>query len=342
MVNIEDYEWEKYVDREQPIFLMASFDYPYGDLLKKITEWRFTKQLYYFKKGFCTAYKLKGELDEADEYYVDLIKNKDPRIKEWIDKEKETHELARSLNPDMSVKEILKIYKKIQLYNTVIPFRLLSASAKVEMDEESLKMVEKIRTTSLYPLLIDNFFPKLFKKLSEKTGLDADLFFLCTPNEIISADEGLPFPDREELLRRNDGCYFIKDDGNWEFVFAKEDKYAKVEATDELKGVVAYEGFVKGIVKVVNRAKDMDKFNEGDILVSINTSPSLMPIIKKCGAIVADEGGVTCHASVVSRELKKPCIIGTKFATKVLKDGDEVEVDANEGVVRVLNKVQPK
>jgi pyruvate,water dikinase len=63
-----------------------------------------------------------------------------------------------------------------------------------------------------------------------------------------------------------------------------------------------------------------------------------MPIIKKCGAIVTDEGGITCHAAVISRELEIPCIVGTKIATQVLKDGDLVEVDANKGVVKILKK----
>tara|TARA_Y100000310_G_scaffold338021_1_gene426573 strand:- start:1597 stop:1776 length:180 start_codon:yes stop_codon:yes gene_type:complete len=58
--------------------------------------------------------------------------------------------------------------------------------------------------------------------------------------------------------------------------------------------------------------------------------------MKKAAAFVTDEGGVTCHAAIVSREMKKPCIIGTKIATKVLKDNDLVEVDANKGIVRKI------
>ena len=68
------------------------------------------------------------------------------------------------------------------------------------------------------------------------------------------------------------------------------------------------------------------------------TRPELMPAVKKAKAIVTDEGGITCHAAIISRELKIPCIIGTKIATKILKDGDFVEVDANNGVIRVLEK----
>lgn len=77
---------------------------------------------------------------------------------------------------------------------------------------------------------------------------------------------------------------------------------------------------------------------EGEILVTGMTRPEYVPLMKKAAAIVTDEGGITCHAAIVSRELKKPCIIGTKIATQVLNDGDLVEVDAERGVVRVLER----
>ncbi len=66
------------------------------------------------------------------------------------------------------------------------------------------------------------------------------------------------------------------------------------------------------------------------------THPDDGPLISKAAAVVTDEGGVLCHAAIVARELKKPCIIGTKIATKVLKDGDTVEVDAEKGIVRKI------
>lgn len=68
------------------------------------------------------------------------------------------------------------------------------------------------------------------------------------------------------------------------------------------------------------------------------TTPDFVPIMKRASAFVTDEGGITCHAAIVSREMKKPCIIGTKIATQVLKDGDLVEVDADKGVVKILEK----
>ena len=75
---------------------------------------------------------------------------------------------------------------------------------------------------------------------------------------------------------------------------------------------------------------------KGDVLVSSMTRPELVPAMKKALAVVTDEGGMTCHAAIVSRELGIPCVVGTKIATKAFKDGDFVEVNANHGVVRKM------
>jgi phosphohistidine swiveling domain-containing protein len=104
----------------------------------------------------------------------------------------------------------------------------------------------------------------------------------------------------------------------------------------EIKGTCACSGNAKGAVKIVNQPSDMVKFQAGDILISAATTPSVVPAMKKAAAIVTDEGGLTCHASIVSRELGIPCVVGTKFVTKALKDGDMVEVDADKGVVKKI------
>lgn len=100
-----------------------------------------------------------------------------------------------------------------------------------------------------------------------------------------------------------------------------------------ITGTIAFRGRVQGEVQVLTRKKDVNNFKEGNILVAPMTTPHYLPAMKKAKAFITDEGGVTCHAAIVSRELKTPCIIGTKIATEVLKDGDMVEVDANQGKV---------
>jgi phosphohistidine swiveling domain-containing protein len=107
---------------------------------------------------------------------------------------------------------------------------------------------------------------------------------------------------------------------------------------EELRGMVAYPGKVRGIVKIVLEEKDVAKITGGEILVSSATNPDLIIAMKKAGAFVTDTGGIISHAAIVSRELKKPCVVGTKIATHVLKDGDEVEVDAEKGIVKIIKK----
>lgn len=104
-----------------------------------------------------------------------------------------------------------------------------------------------------------------------------------------------------------------------------------------VKGQVAYDGIVKGEVTILRRQDQVKKVKAGVILVSAMTTPDFLPAMKRAAAFVTDEGGITCHAAIVARELKKPCIVGTKIATKVFKDGDLVEVDAQRGIVRKIH-----
>ncbi len=99
-------------------------------------------------------------------------------------------------------------------------------------------------------------------------------------------------------------------------------------------------GIAIGPAKIVLRQPDFGKFNEGDILITGMTRPEFVPLMKKAIAIVTDEGGITSHAAIISRELGKPCVIGTQVATKTFKDGEIVEVNANHGFVRKLEETK--
>ena len=106
----------------------------------------------------------------------------------------------------------------------------------------------------------------------------------------------------------------------------------------EIKGSTACRGHVKGIVHIIRFENQINDFKKGEVLVTEMTNPDFVPAIKKAAAIITDEGGIMCHAAIVAREMNKPCIIGTKIVTTVLKNGDLVEVDADRGVVKILKK----
>lgn len=114
--------------------------------------------------------------------------------------------------------------------------------------------------------------------------------------------------------------------------------------TNYIFGTSANKGKARGVVRIVKSldiasvVKDLQRFNEGDILVTWMTQPNMTPIARKAAAIVANEGGITSHAAVIAREFGVPCIVGTKIATKVFKDGDIVEVDGDNGIVKMIKQ----
>lgn len=108
------------------------------------------------------------------------------------------------------------------------------------------------------------------------------------------------------------------------------------------KGLGASPGIGSGKVKNIKDISEMELVEDGDILVTVMTNPDMVPAMKKAAAVVTDEGGRTCHAAIVSRELGIPCIVGSKNASKVLKNGMEVTVDATRGVVYEGKVMQEK
>lgn len=146
-----------------------------------------------------------------------------------------------------------------------------------------------------------------------------------------------------EIKKRKKQAFFAVKPGDYFIVAGKQaTRYFKYsiqgQSTEghELRGVAASPGQAKGRVHIIRKTSDMQEFKQGEILVTNQTTPDFVPVMKKAAAIVTEQGGITSHAAVISRELKKPCVIGTKVATHALRDGELVEVDANNGIIRKL------
>ncbi|MDO8626887.1 MAG: PEP-utilizing enzyme [Candidatus Diapherotrites archaeon] len=186
----------------------------------------------------------------------------------------------------------------------------------------------------------------LVKEMSKRYFIPFNDLRFCTIEEIRALLEKEKIPSIKELSQRKDYCVIFRTGVRVEKVLIGEEakKFFKEHVNqeeiernlDELHGQVASPGFVQGIVKIVNSAEDISKVTEQDILVSTATQPDLLPAMKKAKGIITEQGGLTCHAAIVSRELGVPCIVGVKFATKILKDNDKVELDASHGIIRVI------
>lgn len=190
---------------------------------------------------------------------------------------------------------------------------------------------------------------ELLKSFAIKESMSLKQFGALTLNELYQYFDGKPLPAIKDLNERNKYSLLISRTNSTEEILYGDqarkwvnDNVKMEEISPELKeisGQVACQGeksIVTGKVKLIYVAADMKKFHEGDILVSNNTIPEIVPAMKKAAAIVTDVGGLTCHAAIISREINKLCIIGTKIATRFLKDDDLVEVDANKGIVKKL------
>jgi len=184
------------------------------------------------------------------------------------------------------------------------------------------------------------------RECAGRLGIDIDQAHFLTLSELADALEGKFKPSLRLIERRRLRCIYLMMDGKLtviddekeidSMIAALPEKVGEVSVS-EITGDCACPGKSRGIVKIINKVEDISKIKEGDILVSHATYPDLVVAMKMASAIVTDMGGLTCHAAIVSRELGIPCIVGTKFATKAFKDGDEVEVDATNGIIRKIS-----
>ncbi|RBQ22353.1 Phosphoenolpyruvate synthase [Candidatus Methanobinarius endosymbioticus] len=100
-----------------------------------------------------------------------------------------------------------------------------------------------------------------------------------------------------------------------------------------VKGLGASPGMASGSVKIINKIDELDKIKDGDIMVTTMTTPDMVPAMKRSSGIITDEGGITCHAAIISRELGIPCVVGTGNATEILKENNKVTIDGKKGLV---------
>ncbi len=178
------------------------------------------------------------------------------------------------------------------------------------------------------------------KKIGKQFDLTPLLMEQTVPQEVLTIKKRMP-DLADELKLRLRSCTVVADSKTGIKVYSGQIFYPKGvqrKAKFEVRGMVACGGKSVGRAKIVKNVDQIYKVNHGDVIISPMTSPEIMPAIRRCVAIVTDFGGITCHAAIVAREFNIPCIVGTSDATQKIQDDDLVEVDANAGVVRVLER----
>jgi len=357
-MNIQNVDWELWIERTGiSIFLSTFFAHIENGIMEKVIGGGFHHQLFFRDGNKQYWMRSKTDMDEMRKAHVDFIL-KTPRhdIKGIFDKAQSLLNTAETLIVEakslsdgdflMRSPEFLRQLEEILLYTTSIPYFLLSALESLSAEEfkthnEIKERCELLRADSKYLALQSAIGDRLLNLLEVKHSLLKGSMKNASWQEILSALEQDIVPNVGELKNRDRSVFWFEagvvcfSDKSELYKVVEDILHVDTEIT-EVKGSIACKGSASGAVKIVNHPDEMGKVQEGDIIVSRNTNPSLMPVLSVCAAIVTDEGGIACHAAIVSRELGKPCVIGTKIATKVFKDGDLVEVDAERGVVRII------
>jgi phosphohistidine swiveling domain-containing protein len=339
--RLDSVDWVFYIKRQSPFFVGAAQVIHYGTQLQEETGFSFEHQVSYCQNGMMYLFRSAQEMKDADAHFAELIQNNDPRLEKWFDTEKRVHTEIKDAK-SYSNEDKIDFFLKASFFNTILPYRLHSALQTMKQKPKEIEeTVEKIRgSASLYPILVDSLLGRVFEQAGKQLAVSTEMATLLTPYEVKDVlNKGLTIT-KDQLEKRMDASYIIKDENVLDVEYGTppfvQDFLA--QGKKELTGQIAFKGQATGTVKIVNIPSQMEKMEQGDILVSINTNPSIMAAIRKAGAIVTDEGGALCHAAIISRELEIPCITGTHHATDMLKDGDRVTVDAEIGFVKRVEK----
>lgn len=248
--------------------------------------------------------------------------------------------------------EFFSYYSKTEFFYTDHAF---SKAKNNLILENNLKLMGDIKYSGreqLNKIFFGNegYLNIILAKLSNQFNVSANDLQNYSVNEILRLFDGEKVP--QQIIQQRVEAFIILGDGkniNVSYGSVAKESIKNFHGTDEeiteVKGTSANKGKVKGKAKIIVSGYDnfdelnriINEMNHGEILISETTSPELTLACQKAGAIVTDQGGMLSHAAIISRELNIPCVIGTEKATKLFQDGDLVEVDADNGIVRKLN-----
>ncbi len=265
-------------------------------------------------------------------------------IYEFADKPWNINDIKKQIvPPSIAEKELQKMRSERKKY--LLIYKKFVSGLK---DKKLKNLVELVHAFAYIKEMRDDYrrpayyaVRPFWQEAAKRTNLTLEQANFLTPTELMQILNRRKKINTAEVLRRQKNYALTLLDGKLKIYsgikaleIAKQ--YDQIKYTGNLSSTVAFPGKVVGKVKIIFHKNDFPKFQKGDILITVMTHPEYLPLMRQAKAIVTDEGGLTCHAAIVAREMGKPCVIGTKIATKVFKDGDIIEVDANKGIISKL------
>ena len=306
------------------------------------------KAVLIIKEGKSGAYLDQQEKDLAGKYIASLYLTKLEKIKAICSSlKKETDEILTFLDKHKQKNITLSMYHQYwdHVNNYYLPHTIIKYMVDYLEPESLQKYLPHLQEARIYAEPVfkrtEEFMVSMSQQIAVKTKYNPHLILCMNSRELEIYFKSGKILEEEILKKRDQQAIILVKRGKEQIFIGKEAEeieklIIKPTFSDTIKGSTAYPGKVRGKVRIILNPTKVKDFQLGDILVTGMTRPEYLSLINQAAAIITDAGGILSHAAISARELKKPCVIGTKNATKVLKDGDVVEVDATKGTVRKI------
>lgn len=214
--------------------------------------------------------------------------------------------------------------------------------ARYDLDQVSYFQSSRAKTEKFFSLAAEASY-QLLSSIAKHKAVDANLLKYATHDELVTLLQAGHIPLDALQVRQKMPFLYVEDvlidnKGMEQYLASRGYKFEQPHQKHvrKLVGTTARDGHIKGQVQIIRSRQDFASFMENNILVAPMTSPEYTSLITKASAIITDEGGILSHAAIMARELNKPCIVGTKFATQLLQNFQEVDLDATKGIVTLL------
>ena len=331
----------------------AYWGHQYYSVLQRVLKVHFDHTLFIHKKGVVSFYVKQDEFEQLGKKLAQRVIKNPKLAKAWLRELKKNSDsiatvmrrLEKKIPSWKEYQEFLKFFEKHLPYHVFM--KKTVDFLPLEILNKFLPYFKDARIYSEYVYSdTEKYFRGVMRVISRKENVYSNYLTCLTQQEFEKYLRKKVLPNRAILKQRFEASILFFKNNRINILVGKNNvnslekailAYRIKGSVKQVRGIRGYPGYSSGVARIVLDPFKVGVFNRGDILVTGMTRPEFLPIIKKSSAIITDAGGILCHAAITARELKIPCVVGTEIATKIIKNGYRLTVDATTASIKITN-----
>jgi len=342
----------KWIQRWAGSYTLISCSYwakQYPNTLKKVLGKGLNKVLFIHKEGTVSFFIDKEELDSFGDYLAEKTKGNEEEAIKLLENLKQNTDLLIQIMKELEGRILTQeeYQKFLPVFEKHLAYHNFMKKTVDYLDQTTLnKLLPKFKDARIYSETVysktELFFRFIAKAIAKKENYDEKSLTCLTQLELEAYIKSGVLPNEEKLKERYCSSAILTQGEKVDLFTGLQVENLEKEFFSiferKVKGDVAFNRKVQGICRIITDPFKKYEFNQDDILVTGMTRPEFTPYMDKAAGIVTDSGGILCHAAIISREMRIPCIVGTQIATKVFADGDLIEIDGDTGEVKKVER----